>query len=279
MAVAAIAGAVGAGSSLMTGISDTVLGVQHLNLQKEQLELSKQALQQNKDLTLASMALTAQMPYIEAKAAAKGQVAVMQAKYDFYKNNGADENSLFALASGKTLFSTGKERVATVHKTVIDHINPMPGSHTNTPILMDVTKRRKTSTVSTQAGNPNVGEQPARGTQTPSNIVRVTGSTQTSGSIRVRETPMTSNASTQVGFQFVWPDRLNKKQTGTVGPRSENSGTQTDPTQTFTPRLRLPRANFVQQQATREIAFKGVGINNAVKTFYRDALMAKKTQL
>lgn len=269
MAAAAASAALGVASSATSAIGDIVLGVEHLNLQKKQLELSQQALKQNKELSLASLALTAASPYIEAKASGQAVKHQLEARYNFMKEHGADELSLLSFAQGKTVFASGANRAATTRDTHISNISPMPGNHTQTPIFLDSTRRVKTTSKSTQAGNPLIGEQPARGTQTFNFSRRVgtqtnfvtsrSSSTQTVA--RTSTAIGTSDTGTQTRFAFI-----NKI------PRPTHSKPAS--TQTTTPRTRTQ-----QKDAVREIAFVGVGLNNARKTFYRDALMSKKTPL
>lgn len=294
MAASIIAGVAGVATSAAGTIGDIVLGVQNLELQKQQLQLNQQALQQNKELSQQSMALTAAMPWIEAKAAGAAQLAQMEAKYKFYESKGADAVSLLAIGQGKTVYSSGSNRVATIHNTGNTFLQPHHRSSPNVPILMDITKRPKTSTVGTQVGNPNVGTQPAKGTQTPK---------ETSTSSIGVMTSSVQNVSTQIGYPFVLnskntnfkttPTQTTKQPTTTsVGTqatfRQIKSGSKTNQSTTVGLYTNLrnystsstqtsdneSRSREEQREAVgRQIAFYGVGINNAVKPFYRDALL------
>ncbi|UWL63424.1 VP1 [Temminck's stint calicivirus] len=137
-----IAGGLGAASSLISGISSPIFHSQQLALQKEQLKLNQQALAQNKEMSLASMALTASMPTLEAKASGLAAKAQLDAKMDFYRRNGADPISLMAIGQGKTVFSSGSTRVATVYNTNPDYIRPFSFDNSTTPIVMDLTPRK-----------------------------------------------------------------------------------------------------------------------------------------
>lgn len=192
MAAALISGALGVGSSLLGGISSTILGSQHLQLQKEQLKLSQQALEQNRDLSEKSLRLQAVMPFLTSKANAQAVKDQMKARYEFYQEAGADPISLMALSQGKTVFASGGEHIATTRDTHISNISNLPGTTSSTPIILDLTPKKKpTANKGSQAGRPSFGEVPGRATQT---------------------TGQTSDASTQVGFQFVFNNTRSRQE-------------------------------------------------------------------
>lgn len=150
-AIAAASGAVGAGSGLIGTIINAVQGSQHLALQKEQLKLNQQALVQNKELTLRSFDLARQLPFINAQASGAATKAQLDARQQYLIQNGADPLSILSFAQGKTVWAGGHENVAVVHNTRSSTIGSMPGTHSNTPILIDMFKKKpKTTTHGTQ---------------------------------------------------------------------------------------------------------------------------------
>lgn len=283
------AGAIGAGSSLMGSIADTVMGAKHLELQRQQLELNKQSLIQNKELTEKALKVDLAMPFLNAKAQALVTKGQMEARYDFYKKHGADDISLLALSQGKVIYSSGATRQAQVKPVTMAGLNASISSRPSVPILMDVTRKPKTSTASVQVGHPGI-KTPGKSTQT-----------ETTGNNAIGiQTNAQAHVSTQIGFPFVFDsssgptfiqnkkmvdagtsmdsvrrkEPLTNKRTASaqtsVSARSTSAQTVTHARDSSVQTsIRSTRSRMEQKTATERPAFYGVGLNGAIKPFYR----------